>query len=445
MADTDLLPSRGVPYRALVDANGIAIGGTSTTALLASKGMKAICQVDPTGVALSDGATSVALLASRGIRAFAAVDENGVSVDDATTKADVIRSRGIRPMVAVDANGLSQTGPATIPVIAQRGLSYFCPVDETGTAGSLIPVPPNTIRARPGIFTLTGETMTPVVGYAMVAGFGAFALAGQSANLVPPSSGTDVATTAWVSAVTGAGGTVSTTQQGYVDTLIKGLKTDGLFAIMDRIWLLASENQKQATYDIIHVSPWTQTGTGTFTTGGYTGSGSSYLDTGFVTSTAGGNFAANSASFGTYIRNSRNGSTGSFTAMANDISGAGSCRWLPQDGDTTSNILINDSSFTDFPTTNAQGFYGASRTGASAVAVYRNASGTAVFTGTAPSTGLSAQSFFIAGARAGAGTGDFSQDQISIAFLGGGLSSAQWVSFQARINAYMTSNGINVY
>ena len=186
MADVDLLPSRGVPYLALVDANGIAIGGTSTIALLASKGMKAICQVDPTGIASSDGTSTVALLASKGIRAFAAVDENGVSVDDAVTKADIIRMRGIRPMVAVDANGLSQTGPATIPVIAQRGLSYFCPVDETGTAGSLIPVPPNTIRARPGIFTLTGETMTPVVGYAMVAGFGAFALSGQSAILTPP-------------------------------------------------------------------------------------------------------------------------------------------------------------------------------------------------------------------------------------------------------------------
>ena len=178
MADVDLLPPRGVPYFALVDANGIAIGGTSTTAQLAAKGMRAICQVDPTGLALSDVTSTAALLASRGIRAFAAVDENGVSVDDAVTTADVIRSRGIRPMVAVDANGLSQTGPATIPVIAQRGLSYFCPVDETGTAGSLIPVPPNTIRARTGILILTGDSMTPTAGLSMSAGSGAFTLAG---------------------------------------------------------------------------------------------------------------------------------------------------------------------------------------------------------------------------------------------------------------------------
>ena len=186
MADVDLLPSRGVPYLALVDANGIAIGGTSTIALLASKGMKAICQVDPTGLASSDGTSTIALLASRGIRAFAAVDETGLSTDDGTSRADVIRSRGIRPMVPLDVNGIAQTGSSNIPTLAQRGLGYFCPVDETGTAGSLIPVPPNTIRARPGIFTLTGETMTPITGYSMTSQFGAFSVINPGTTVLRP-------------------------------------------------------------------------------------------------------------------------------------------------------------------------------------------------------------------------------------------------------------------
>ena len=161
MADTDLLRPRGVPYAAVVDATGVASGGTSTAAQLAAKGIRAICQVDATGLASSDGVSTVAVLASRGLRAFAAVDENGISTDDAVSTADVIRRRGIRPMVPVNANGIAATGSATMLTLAQRGLSYFCPVDESGTAVDLTPVPPNTIRARAGIFTFTGESMTP--------------------------------------------------------------------------------------------------------------------------------------------------------------------------------------------------------------------------------------------------------------------------------------------
>ena len=152
-----------------------------------------------------------------GIRAFAPIDETGISTDDAVSTADVIRMRGIRPMVAVDANGVSQTGSATIPVLAQRGLGYFCPLDESGNATSLIPVPPNTIRARPGIFNLygqpaaltppvagtgsvtmqagvgtfamTGEDMTPIAGWAITAGKGDFTLSGQTATMTPPVRG----------------------------------------------------------------------------------------------------------------------------------------------------------------------------------------------------------------------------------------------------------------
>ena len=36
--------------------------------------------------------------------------------------------------------------------------------------------PPNTLRALPGSFVFTGEDMTPIAGYAMAAGAGAFAL-----------------------------------------------------------------------------------------------------------------------------------------------------------------------------------------------------------------------------------------------------------------------------
>jgi hypothetical protein len=48
--------------------------------------------------------------------------------------------------------------------------------------------PPNTLRALPGAFPLSGEDMTVVAGYAMAAGAGGFAFAGQSAALIPPAA-----------------------------------------------------------------------------------------------------------------------------------------------------------------------------------------------------------------------------------------------------------------
>jgi hypothetical protein len=70
--------------------------------------------------------------------------------------------------------------------------------------------PPNTLRALPGAFALSGEDMTVVTGYAMQAGAGAFALAGQSATLTPPvvASGTTLDGTAGATGP-GAGITLS--------------------------------------------------------------------------------------------------------------------------------------------------------------------------------------------------------------------------------------------
>ena len=83
MADTDLLPSRGITFEALVDSTGVAINGTSTVAQLAAKGMRAACAVDGTGTAITGGG-SLAQIAAAGIRAFCAVDQNGVAQDAST-------------------------------------------------------------------------------------------------------------------------------------------------------------------------------------------------------------------------------------------------------------------------------------------------------------------------------------------------------------------------
>ena len=134
MADTDLLPSRGVTFEALVDSTGIAINGSSTVAQLAAKGMRAACAVDGTGTAITGGG-SLAQIAAAGIRAFCAVDENGVAQDSST--ALQLRSRGIRPRVLLDATGIALNGSSNQALLASRGLTSFCPVDESGNATTM--------------------------------------------------------------------------------------------------------------------------------------------------------------------------------------------------------------------------------------------------------------------------------------------------------------------
>ena len=86
--------------------------------------------------------------------------------------------------VTVSTNGF---GLGVTPV-ASGGL----PVTETGPGGlfdSGSDVAPNyRMVARAGSFVFTGEQMTVQAGFAMTAQVGAFALAGQSANLVPPAA-----------------------------------------------------------------------------------------------------------------------------------------------------------------------------------------------------------------------------------------------------------------
>ena len=132
MADTDLMPMAGVPFRVLVDANGVAVGGTSTIMQLASRGMRAVCSVSSAGVS---GSTDIPTLASRGIRAVCLVDANGLASD--STPADALRRAGIRPVVSLTSQGLS--GSTTMLQLAQRGLEYVCLVDENGAASGTLP------------------------------------------------------------------------------------------------------------------------------------------------------------------------------------------------------------------------------------------------------------------------------------------------------------------
>src|SRR6266566_8370586 len=115
-----------------------------------------------------------------------------------------------------------------------------------------------------------------------VAGQGMLTLGAGSAG---GGSAFDPATTAWVNAVVAAGGTVSGTQKGFVDTLILCEKTaanGNLFALLDRLWIHASENVTQATVDTIADASLTNHGLSFTVSQGFTGDGATtYADSGY--------------------------------------------------------------------------------------------------------------------------------------------------------------------
>lgn len=263
-------------------------------------------------------------------------------------------------------------------------------------------------------------------------------------------SSLDSSTTAWVNAVVGAGGTVSASRQTIINTLITSLKAHNLWNVHDRIWLLAAENSQSALIDLVNLSSATNNGS-TFTVDqGYAGNGTtSFVNTNFGPSTNGVNYTQNSASLSCYVRTSRStASNKEAVGMFDDGSGR-SARFFPHaNGSVVVASLNASNSFAQTgPTTNAQGFYTVSRTGATTSNTYKNSNTSSIFSdSTASLAGLSATTFYIGAENVQVGADNwFSDDQIAVVAFGAGLSSTDAAQFQTDINAYMTSLGTNVY
>jgi hypothetical protein len=256
-----------------------------------------------------------------------------------------------------------------------------------------------------------------------------------------PAAGYDPATAAWVNAVVTAGGTVSTPQKGYVNTLISCFKTNSLWnTVQDRNWLLASENIYQANIDIVNLGTWTAHGTVTFSANhGYTGDGSTgYLDTGFNPSSGTPNFSTNSASLGVYTISSVS-TAASFASMGVEFTENADLK--SPSGGYQSNINANNGAF-DGGASTSQGSWLGSRTASAAQALYQN--GSSVTTDTHVAGGVPGADVFIF-ATDGGSAFDYSTEQIAEAMIGGAFSSAQVTAYEGCLNVYMTSLGINVH
>lgn len=246
-------------------------------------------------------------------------------------------------------------------------------------------------------------------------------------------SGFDSATDAWTAVVVANGGTVSAARKTLVDNLIVGLKADGVWTKLDRLWLHAAENAPSALTDLVTNTLATTVNSPTFTTDrGYTGNGSTqYINLHYNQSTNGVNFTTNSASGFLYQR------TQDTAAFHITFGSYNACVMIMGNGGALQACNIVDGSFSTI--TPANGIVVLSRTGASVRNFYNN--GSNVLSDTQAAAGsLNADMYIL-----GDGSVGYSSAQVASCGFGGGLSSTEQASLSTRINTYMTAIGANVY
>jgi hypothetical protein len=226
--------------------------------------------------------------------------------------------------------------------------------------------------------------------------------------------------------------------------LINGLVSDGLWSLLDVLYIFATNTQTTALLNLVSTSyAGTAHGTVNFTADqGYTGDGSTfYIDTGWK-STNGPNFVQNSAAFGCYIL---------ITGGATEVAMGQSVSWYdvlfyPQQTLGNLGASITSTSPGALAAVNASdvGQWSVLRTGASSSAVYKNGSATPFATSADGSKAPSANNLFIFALNNGSPS-NFYGGQIAAAWTGGGMTQANTLAVQSHINDYMGALGIQVY
>lgn len=237
------------------------------------------------------------------------------------------------------------------------------------------------------------------------------------------------------------------TRRTLINDLIVGLKADGVWSLLDVLYLLAAHDAQAARLNLRAPGSNTATtvGTVTFTTDrGYRGNGSNgYLDTNFNLTTPGALWTRDNASMFSWL-------TAAASTSSTDVSpiwGSGS-NSLREDRRTTATGSALEF-YINSPTTPAGfgGETGSNRLG-SRGAVRLPALGTNVVRGYRNGTAAGANTSSGSGAVSNENawllrsSGDLNgNDTVGAAALGAGLTDAQMLALHTRIGAYLTAIG----
>jgi hypothetical protein len=271
---------------------------------------------------------------------------------------------------------------------------------------------------------------------------------GSAIGFLPSGSAFDAATIAWVNAVIANGGSVSNGRKILVDNLIVGLKADGLFTKLDRLWLFAAENQPSALTDIIADQLATAVNSPTFTTDrGYTGQDQNvptqYIDTNYNPSTNGVQYTQNAAHASAWcvgnVAPSVGGALMGLNAAATTVTDIYDTF---SDGNVYARINEGTPSGSQGAPGTRAGQWLINRSGSGATQLYQNGS---LFSSPNSTSGALANgNFFVTCENfpPPPTTNNGTPNQVAMASMGGNLNGTDASNLYSRLRTYMTAVGV---
>ena len=257
--------------------------------------------------------------------------------------------------------------------------------------------------------------------------------------ITPPDPDVDT----WVASVGAAGGTVSPARQMVVNNFVVGLKTDGIFSKLDRLWLFAAENQPSALLDLITNSTAAVVVYSTYprfaTDRGFTGPS---IDTNYNPLIDGLNYGLNSACAGVWDTSQTQGDyevvLGSYDDVNFGIYGVtnfgGSSSWGLNDGASDPGVVVA------YP---GPGFYMVDRPDSTSVKLYYN--GDPYAQALSPATAIPNLNIDILKlnwpTEAAHGLNSNSVDEIAAVVIGGSLTLADHTNLYKHLHTYMAAVG----
>lgn len=228
----------------------------------------------------------------------------------------------------------------------------------------------------------------------------------------------------------------SAAERARLNTLVRGLKADGVWALLDRLNVLAAETQQAGLRDLRNpAKTLTVGGTITFTADrGFLGDGTSgYLDYGEAFAFTGAQFSLNSATLGIWCNAE---GTGGVKTHIGNVANSPRSAITPRTTAGAETFLANDATGDTLMTSNGSrlGHRTFSRTGAAVKRGFFNGTRTADLT--TASTAVNTAN----GSLLRSGTG-YADDRLAAAYSGGGLTDAQVAALHARLSAYLSGKG----
>jgi hypothetical protein len=225
-----------------------------------------------------------------------------------------------------------------------------------------------------------------------------------------------------------------------INNTIGALIDAGVWGKLDCLYIMAAADTQAARQNWIqNAYNGTLTNSPVFTTDrGYDTNGTtSYINTNFNPSTAGGNYVNDDASFGFWSRTPETKTGWDMGAWDGVSASIIACRHTLDESQLYLNNIASTTSRV-MSMTDGSGLFGVSRTASTGFKSYKNGDLNGDFT--VDSNGVPSLSFFVGGYQR---TGLFNPNarQYAMAFIGGGLTDGEMEDFYDIIDAYMQAVG----